>query len=129
MIAPRILRVGEEPPALEGDTPRHQHPKASKVKGKTGERFKTLNAFTDFTLANLDRAEIVAWLLLWRDTKGDGLARTSQADLARRAGVTDRTIRRALVRLRCRGLLTVVVRGGLLRGSSTYRVHGLERRP
>jgi hypothetical protein len=31
-----------------------------------------------------------------RDAKPDGTARTAQADLARRAGTSDRTIRRAL---------------------------------
>jgi DNA-binding MarR family transcriptional regulator len=95
-----------------------------KAKGKStaGERFKVLNAFADFTLAGLDRAEIAVWLVLWRDTKPDGLARTSQADLARRAGVTDRTVRRAITSLLDAGLLRVVHRGGLRRGVSVYRV-------
>jgi hypothetical protein len=39
----------------------------------------------DFTLSALTRAEIAVCLLLWRDTKSDGTAQTSQADLARRA--------------------------------------------
>jgi hypothetical protein len=64
--------------------------------GKTRDRFAVLNAFVDFTLAELTRNEIAVWLVLYRDTKPDGTARTSQADLARRAGTSDRSIRRAL---------------------------------
>jgi hypothetical protein len=51
-------------------------------------RFATVNAFADLTPAGLNRAEIAVWLLLWRHTKADWLARTSQANLARRAGAT-----------------------------------------
>jgi DNA-binding MarR family transcriptional regulator len=80
-----------------------------------------LNAFVDFTLAGLTRNEIAVWLVLYRDTK-DGTAGTSQADLARRAGVSDRTIRRALKRLEIAGLLKVVYRGGFRRGLTRYRV-------
>lgn len=96
---------------------------------KAADRFATLNAFADYSLATLDRAEIAVWLLLWRDTKPDGLARTSQADLARRAGISERTARRAVESLRRSGLLTVAYRGGLRRGVSTYRIRPLTREP
>jgi DNA-binding IclR family transcriptional regulator len=76
-------------------------------------------------LAGLDRAEMAVWLLLWRDTKPEGLARTSQADLARRAGCNPRTVRRALAALQSAGLVAVVRRGGLNRGLSVYRVDPL----
>jgi hypothetical protein len=104
---------------------------STKAKGKAagrrhGERFAVLNAFVDFTLAELTRAETAVWLTLYRDTKAaDGLARTSQADMARRAGVNVRTAKRAVVELCRRGLLTVVFRGNLRRGPSTYRVRAL----
>lgn len=90
---------------------------------QAGNRFATLNAFADATLRDLDRAEIAVWLLLFRDTKPEGLARTSQADLARRAGVTTRTVERSIRKLARAGLLTLVHRGGLSRGPSTYRIH------
>jgi hypothetical protein len=104
----------------------------SKAKGKatgrrTGERFATLNAFVDFTLRELTRAEIAVWLALYRDTKPDGLTRTSQADLARRAGVNLGTAKRTVARLCRRGLLTVVFRGSLRRGPSAYRVRPLTK--
>ncbi len=119
----RPLAVGEEPPPLladgeiEGDAPRT-------AKAKAKGRFHDINTFADFSMASLDRAEIAVWLLLWRDTK-DGTARTSQADLARRAGINDRSVRRAIVSLKGKRLLTVVHRGGLHRGLSVYCVRPL----
>jgi hypothetical protein len=101
-------------------------PKPPKAKGtqSAGGRFAIINTFADFTLVGLSRAEIAVWLILWRDTKGDGTARTSQADLARRAGSDVRTVRRALRQLQAAGLLIVVRRGSLARGASLYRVRG-----
>jgi hypothetical protein len=99
-------------------------------KGKrrqTGDRFRTLNTFLDASMAVLTPAERDAWLLLWRDTKPDGTARTSQADLARRAGKSDRAIRAALRALQSKGLLTVVWQGGFRKGMTIYRVHPLAR--
>ncbi|HVA50206.1 MAG TPA: helix-turn-helix domain-containing protein [Pirellulales bacterium] len=99
----------------------------SKAKRKSGDRFAILNAFVDFTAVSLPRAELLVWFTLFRDTKPDGLARTSQADLARRAGVNLRTVKRAVASLEDRGLLKIVRRGGLRRGVSSYRVRPLER--
>jgi hypothetical protein len=124
----RILGVGEELPPLESaEEAGPQHPKGvGPTKGKAGHRFQVINAFADYTLAGLSRAEMAVWVLLWRDTRPNGLARASQADLARRAGVNDRTVKRAIRSLRQSGLLTVVHRGGLFRGPSTYRVNPLK---
>lgn len=98
--------------------------KGALARRKTADRFAVLNVFVDFTLAGLNRNEIAVWLLLYRDTKG-GTARTSQADLARRAGIAVRTVRYALRRLVAKGLLRVVRRGGIGRGPSTYHVRPL----
>ncbi|HVX12757.1 MAG TPA: helix-turn-helix domain-containing protein [Pirellulales bacterium] len=92
---------------------------------KTGSRFAVLNAFLDFTAAGLTRAEMLVWLILFRDTKPDGLARTSAADIARRAGVNLRTVKRATNNLQRRQLLKVARRGGLRQGPSSYRVRPL----
>jgi len=110
------------PPTDQGHRGRAKRKPARR---KTAGRFAVLNAFVDFTLAELNRNEIAAWLVLYRDTKPDGTARTSQADLARRAGTSDRTIRRALDGLKGRGLLKVTYRGGIGRGASAYRVRPL----
>jgi hypothetical protein len=97
-----------------------------KPKGKTSERFTVLNAFVDFALADLSRGEVAVWLVLYRDTR-DGTARTSYDALARRAGLNRRNVGRAVRRLEARGLVKVVRRGGLGRGTSSYRVRGLPK--
>ena len=97
---------------------------ATKNRKASADRFAVLNNFIDFTLAGLTRNELAVWLVLYRDSR-DGIARTSQADIARRAGMSDRTVRRSLTKLEAAGLLKAVHRGGLNRGSSSYRVSAL----
>ena len=75
----------------------------------------------------LPPAERAVWLILWRDTKPNGLAGTSQMSIARRAGVSDRAVRSALRRLEREGLVSIVHRGSLRAGASIYRVHPLGR--
>jgi hypothetical protein len=89
------------------------------------ERFAVLNAFVDFGIADagLTPAEIATWLVLFRDTKAEGTARTSQGDIARRANLDVRTVRRAVASLARRGMLQVVRRGRLSAGPSVYRLH------
>lgn len=96
----------------------------SKAKRKAGDRFAVLNNFVDFTLGALDRTETAVWLILYRDAR-DGVAKTSQAELARRAGVCARTVRRALQRLETKGLVKVVRRGRIGAGASSYRIRAL----
>ena len=99
-------------------------PKASgRKRGK--DRFAQINEFIDFTMAKLTPAARSVWLILWRDTKPNGQARTGQKDLARRAGVSDRTVRDALSELVEAGLVKVVRKGRVGIGPSTYRVRGV----
>ena len=106
----------------------HQTGGANEPSGKarTGERFRVLNTFVDFALADLTRAAIAVWLILFRDTR-DGTARTGIADIARRAGCNRSTAFRALRELEGRELVKVVYRGGLGKGISRYRVHALAK--
>ena len=90
----------------------------------TGDRFATLNAFVDCSLADLTRAEALTWFVLWRDTKG-GISRTSATDIARRIGASKRAVLTALSGLAKRGLLSVLHRGGINRGVSVYRLQPL----
>ena len=85
-------------------------------------RFELLNAFVDNGMADLSRAELAVWLILYRDTKRDGTARASLDDLARRGGMNRQTASRAVGRLVRRNMLQVLRRGGLNWGPSTYRV-------
>ncbi|MFN0054411.1 MAG: helix-turn-helix domain-containing protein [Planctomycetales bacterium] len=116
-VLPSMGSHGNRPPNRQTATERRRGQRP------TAGRFQEINAFVDATLRELARAEIAVWLILWRDTKADGLARTSQADLARRGGFSERTAGRAVNSLRKAGLLTVVCRGGVRRGPSTYRLH------
>lgn len=124
MIVP--YSVGEEPTALTSAAVQPSPAqRAGANSARHADRFAIINTFADHTLRRLGRAELAVWLLLWRDTKPDGVARTAQADLARRAGVNARTVGRAIVKLRTAGLIEVIARGGLGRGPSSYRVRGL----
>jgi hypothetical protein len=132
LAPPRIIAVGEEPPPLDGPASSNRSQrgkpkgKAAGAKARAGERFAVLNAFVDFALADLSRAEVAVWLVLFRDTR-DGTARTSYDDLARRAGCNRRNVGRAVRRLERLGLLKVVHRGGLRRGVSRYRACSLPK--
>ena len=134
MIANEPIPVGREPPPMNPRivtsplAPGHgKADKPGKAKGnpRARLRFQEVNAFLDVTMAGLTMAQRSVWLLLWRDTKPNGLAETSQVDLARRAGISDRAVRKALTRLRALGLVNVVKRGSLRRGRSISRVHPL----
>jgi hypothetical protein len=103
-------------------------PKGVPDRHRAKGRFATVNAFLDVAARDLELSQIVVWLLLWRDVKSDGLARTSQADLARRSGLNPRTVRRAVRALAATGLLTVVRCGNLRTGPTAYRVRPLPQR-
>ena len=99
-------------------------PPAAKMSTRRGgDRFGTLNTFADLALARLNGGDVKVWLILFRDTKAaTGTARTGQADIARRAGLTVRGVQKIIARLEGQGLLRVVRRGRLNVGPSTYRV-------
>jgi hypothetical protein len=111
-----------------GQTRRCGAPSPAPCRGPPGAkpegRFAVLNGFIDAELRTLTRAEVAVWLVLYRDTKPDGTVRTGQADLARRAGITPRGVRKALSGLTRAGLVEVVRRGRLGTGPSAYRVRG-----
>jgi hypothetical protein len=89
-------------------------------------RFAEINGFIDVTLATLTPSEVAVWLVLFRDTRAaTGTARTGQEDIARRAGITSRGVRKALAGLTGKGLVKVVSRGRIGVGASVYRVRGV----
>ena len=125
---PDGLKGTPQPPSPRADTdaassgPARDRNRKPARRGRS-ERFALLNAFVDVTLADLTGAEAKVWLILYRDTKANGVARTGQADLARRAGLTVRGVQKALDKLSAKGLVVVVHRGRLNAGPTTYRVH------
>jgi DNA-binding MarR family transcriptional regulator len=68
-------------------------------------RFESLSAFVDIGMADLSRAELAVWLILYRDTKRNSTARTPLNDLARRGGIDRQTASRAVGRLARRKML------------------------
>lgn len=120
----------DAPSRRQGGRPLGSQPKQSNrvtnAKGdghlRSGNRFVTINAFVDITMRELSDRAALAWLVLWRDTKPNGLARTAVADLARRMGCSLSKAKRALAELRKKNLLDVPTRGGLGRGPSSYRL-------
>ena len=135
--APKPIPVGQDPPPLrsmpngshgrhQGHTDKPKHPKGTRpARRKTGDRFAVLNAFVDFTLRGLTRNETAVWLVLYRDTKPNGTARTGQTDIARRAGISPRSARRGIDGLCKKGLLKRTYQGGIGRGASAYRIRPL----
>jgi hypothetical protein len=102
-------------------------PKAKPVKGKsvaTAGRFKTMNEFVDFSARLVDTTAQAVWLVLFRETKPNGVACVSHSQIAERIGSSRRTVVRATQHLEDAKLVTVVHRGGLTGGTSAYRVHG-----
>jgi len=135
---PRILQGCECLPPMEPEplaaepplSPESASPEKAKGKNrrrKTGARFATLNTFVDVGMANLKPTEQAVWFVLWRDTKPNGLAASSQLHIARRIGRSDRTVRRAIDRLVTLGFLQVVRRGGIRQGPAYYRVFPLPK--
>jgi AraC-like DNA-binding protein len=140
MTAPETLKAPPSAPASDSaaDVPQHrrgrqphkpnQANRTSQSLGmgpnQTRDRFETINAFVDITMRGLSGRGALAWLVLWRDTKPNGLARTGVTDLARRMGCSPATAKRALAELRSRNLIWVVDQGRLGRGPSSYRLVG-----
>ena len=114
-----------EPTRTNSEQPTGKHKTGRQ---KTAKRFAEMNNFVDFTMGSLTRNEIAVWFVLFRDCRNE-IAATSQADIARRAGVSDRTVRRVVKRLEMRSLLKTVYKGGLQRGPSKYRVLPLAKPP
>ena len=100
----------------------HLPPGRRTTKRESRLRFETLNAFVDSGMADLTRAELALWLVLYRDTKRDGTACASLGDIARRAGIERRSATRAVGKLVRRKMLQVLRRGGLNQGPSVYCV-------
>lgn len=110
---------------LRPDTEPVRPAKAAKPHtARKAARWAVLNAFADMGMAGLTGAETKVWMILFRDVKAaTGTARTGQADIARRAGITPRGVRKALDRLQAKGLVKLVHFGRLNLGPSVYRVH------
>src|SRR4051812_18304350 len=125
MTAPLVHKIHEETPenpqsgntvtSTNRNAPRlftAQHTRArwpdvsgSKRMRSAQEAFASIEEFVR-TMGQLDRASIAVLLLLARDVTPDGLACTTQNDLAQVTGYRLRTVRRALTKLMRLGLIS-----------------------
>jgi hypothetical protein len=110
-----ILRVGRtksvSPRPVRGESTPHSP--GSKGNRETAGRFASINRFVDAHINELAPVDALTWAVLWRDTKYDGLARSSQESIAARIGVSTRTVKRSVRRLKDAKLLVIVREGGL----------------
>ena len=120
MLPPMNPDPDHRPPSHQGASRAKGHPHDRNA----GDRFGVANAFVDFGARLVDPTAQSCWWTLWRETKPDGLARVSFSRVAECVGMDRRTAIRAIDRLAKAGLLTVVRRGGMRSGASTYRAHG-----
>jgi DNA-binding transcriptional ArsR family regulator len=107
-------------------------PKAERAV-KTGRpavvaKILALNRFLDATARTLQPSAALVWLQLLRDER-NGTARTAVTDLARRCGLSARTVKRRLAELKACGLVTVVRQGRRDVGPTAYRLSPTPRRP
>ena len=121
VLPPMELPHDRSPPRQQAGPRAGDMAKAKPSRRRTGDRFAVLNAFVDVGMAGLSRVEMATWFILYRDTR-NGIACTSEASIAARAGCSKRAVATAIGRLRRRGLLVQVFKGGLNRGPSRYRV-------
>ncbi|MFO0876130.1 MAG: hypothetical protein U0840_02055 [Gemmataceae bacterium] len=131
---PKPIPVGMEPPPMVSARPTpsassRREPKGKAQSGKPSSRFAILNAFVDTALANCTPAEVRVWLILSATAAGWDRPDEPGGHGARRAGLTDRSARRAIDGLIHAGLVRRVRRGGPNRGSSCYRIRGTPRNP
>jgi len=80
-----------------------------------------LNPFVELRLRELTRAEVVVWIILYRDERG-GVSKVAHSDMAKRGGLSTRAVVDALKSLRKRGLVETVRRGRMNVGISVHRL-------
>ncbi len=105
----------------------HAEKPAQKLKAKSSEtanRFSALNAFIDFVMADLTRAELAAWLVLYRDTR-NGVVQASIDAIAKRTGTSRQHTQKAIASLQRRGLIHQLKKGSINDGASIYRIKPL----
>ena len=96
----------------------------AKAARKSADRWGTFNGWVDATAGELSRAELLCWLVLFRDVR-NGVARTGMTDIARRAKLTRRGVVKAISGLKEKRLIEVVTRGSKDGSPNVYRVFDL----
>lgn len=119
------MKGGKTLPSMEKAVAPVQRPIGKRKKNpKATSRFHTMNDFCDYSARLVDTTAQAVWMILFRETKPNGIACVSHSQIAERIGSSRRTVVRATQHLEDAKLVTVVHRGGLTGGTSSYRVHG-----
>lgn len=116
------MRLGKnqsKPPAPPQQTTK---PQGDKKRATLG-RFKMLNAFVDSTLCTLEPSAAAVWLVLFRCAR-NGFAKCSHTLIAKRTGLSTKTVSRAVTALTERGLVERIS-GGIPGKISQYRIRGV----
>lgn len=109
--------------ARAAESPTAQAPKpTAKPASPAGDRWPMLNDVVDYIARVMGEAELRTWIILYRDTKKNGLARTGMTDIARRSGMTRRGVVKAIAGLKARGLLEIADPGTIHGKPNTYRL-------
>jgi predicted transcriptional regulator len=108
--------------------PRRPEPKPDEKKRpkRDQSRWNDLNQFIDVTMRELTPAQTAVWLTLFRDER-KGVAKSAQAYIAERCGLSRESVSRAINELQRRGLVQTLHQGGLNQGLSWYRVKALNK--
>lgn len=123
-----VIAVGEEYPcavqavhAQDTSTAKESLNVVSSPNKKGTERFAVLNKFVDTNMTDLTGADIKTWICLFRDVR-NGVAETSVCYISKRAGLSERIIKKSLKKLKDKGFVEVIRRGAPGIGSSRYRI-------
>ena len=79
------------------------------------------NLFVDRAAGGLTPLQSMVWVILYRHAE-EGVVTLANSVLARILRVSDKTVRRAIAKLRQEKLLLVVRQGGMHVGATTYRL-------
>lgn len=101
--------------------PIQAQPSRKKKRNAVVTKLAAANRFLDSSARLLSPASVLVWMLLWRDERG-GTVRTAVSDLARRSGLSARTVKRALRVLREGGFVATDHRGTPTTGPTVYRL-------
>jgi DNA-binding transcriptional ArsR family regulator len=119
--------VGCEVVRTTDGAPLPQPRPAKKKRSPVVVKLVAMNRFLDTTARSLHPSAALVWLMLLRDERG-GTARTAVTDLAKRCGLSPRTVKRRLAELKTCGLLKVVEPGTPETGPTTYKLWSAPRR-
>ncbi len=97
-------------------------------KGRLWRKIDAFNSFMDGAVPYIAHVDALVWLALFRHAR-DGRVTRSNGRLAIDINVSERTVRRAIERLKRNGLLRVERRGGLRVGASTFAMGVRDLRP